>query len=357
MQQHGQGSGGGLNDFITKWNTTLTSTGSSASNQVKLPFSTSSNYTVYWGDGSSELVTNADPAPTHTYSVAGIYTITCKGTVAIDWSASGSVDRAKFLEVNQWGNNLIFSSQVSNQFSLCLNIEFPALDVPNLAGAIMREAFRGCRFTTIPNINSWDFTVAASNVTGLFRENTNFNQPLSIDFSAQTNFSFMILSCSSFASSLVGCDFTSGIHFNSFLRNCDSYNLPFTGVQFGSVSSLTNYKQMLRDCLIFNQPLTAASFPRPQDVGNMLVLTGAYNSTISFNWSEVTNANGFLNLNNNAFSTANYDALLLHINSFTLQTGVTLSVNAFYTAGSASATARANIIATYGWTISDKGAI
>ena len=48
------------NAFISVWNTTLTSSGSSSSNQVKLPliFSGTYNFLIKWGDGNQDTITS-----------------------------------------------------------------------------------------------------------------------------------------------------------------------------------------------------------------------------------------------------------------------------------------------------------
>jgi len=92
--------------FVSYWNTSLTSSGSSSSNQIKLPLISHGtyNFTVYWGDGSSNTITTwDDPAVTHSYSTSGVYNITITGTV-IDWRFINSGDRLKLMEIAQWGD-------------------------------------------------------------------------------------------------------------------------------------------------------------------------------------------------------------------------------------------------------------
>ena len=55
-------------DFISYWNTSANSTGSSDSSSITLPIT--GTYTVNWGDGTSN-----DSVASHTYSAPGVYTI------------------------------------------------------------------------------------------------------------------------------------------------------------------------------------------------------------------------------------------------------------------------------------------
>ena len=62
--------------FLSKWDTSYLSDGSSANNQIRLPLITSGNYDflVQWGDGNSDFITlYSDPNVTHTYATVGVY--------------------------------------------------------------------------------------------------------------------------------------------------------------------------------------------------------------------------------------------------------------------------------------------
>jgi len=58
------------NDFISVWDTSKTSDGSSIETQIKLPLESTGTYdfTVDWGDGTSDTITTYNqPEVTHTY--------------------------------------------------------------------------------------------------------------------------------------------------------------------------------------------------------------------------------------------------------------------------------------------------
>jgi len=85
--------------FVSYWDTSLTSSGSSSSTQIKLPLTSSGtyNFSVYWGDGSNNTITKYnDPAVTHSYSTSGVYTITISDTL-IGWRFGNSGDRLKLM--------------------------------------------------------------------------------------------------------------------------------------------------------------------------------------------------------------------------------------------------------------------
>ena len=63
-------------EFVTKWQIPAANT------QIKLPISSSTvnNYTVYWGDNTSDSYTT-EAFPVHTYTKSGEYTIIIEGIV------------------------------------------------------------------------------------------------------------------------------------------------------------------------------------------------------------------------------------------------------------------------------------
>ena len=84
--------------FISVWNTTLTSSGSSGTNQVKLPLESGGNYdfTVNWGDGNSDTITSWDQTEvTHNYSSAGVYEVNITGII-VGWRFDYKGDRLKW---------------------------------------------------------------------------------------------------------------------------------------------------------------------------------------------------------------------------------------------------------------------
>ena len=83
--------------FTSSWNTTQTSTGSSAPNQIKLPLIASGNYSfvVDWGDGSTNTITSWNQAEvTHTYDTSGVKDLSIAGTMGLPrlWLTLGVCD-------------------------------------------------------------------------------------------------------------------------------------------------------------------------------------------------------------------------------------------------------------------------
>ncbi|TFH28865.1 MAG: hypothetical protein E4G98_04715, partial [Promethearchaeota archaeon] len=70
--------------FLSVWDTSCLSDGSSAIDQIRLPLTPEGNYNflVQWGDGTSDVITSySDPKVTHTYAPAGIYVVNITGNL------------------------------------------------------------------------------------------------------------------------------------------------------------------------------------------------------------------------------------------------------------------------------------
>jgi len=143
--------------FSSSWDTTLTSSGSSASNQVKLPLVSSGTYdfTVYWGDGNSDLITAYNQAEvTHTYDSSGEYDINITGTI-VGWRFNNEGDVLKLLEISHWGDLNLGNSDY--YFFGCSNLNITADDALNLTGTTsLTGAFLFTETLNTSTINNWD---------------------------------------------------------------------------------------------------------------------------------------------------------------------------------------------------------
>jgi len=89
-----------VGEFTSIWDTTQP--GTSTDNEITIPTNPAYtyNYTVDWGDGSTDTGITANI--THTYASEGIYTVKISGDFpAIYFNNSG--DRRKILEILEWG--------------------------------------------------------------------------------------------------------------------------------------------------------------------------------------------------------------------------------------------------------------
>ncbi|MCD6596063.1 MAG: BspA family leucine-rich repeat surface protein, partial [Bacteroidales bacterium] len=274
--------------FITKWKI--------ESNDLNLtiPVSTSYsyNYTIDWGDNSTNTSVTSDI--THTYTQSGTYTIKITGNFPYIYF----VNKTQLIDVVQWGT--IKWESMEGSFYSCSNLpSFSATDNPDLSNVtnmrvmfIYAASFNG-------DLSNWD----VSNVTDMsemFSVTDSFNGDLSNwDVSSVNDMSFM---------------FNEALSFNGDLSNWD-------------VSNVTEMVQMFNLATSFNGDLSNWDVSKVIDMSDMF-------------WG-VT------------LSTNNYDALLKGWSDLTLQNGVSFDGgNSNYCN---SETERQNIINNFGWTINDGG--
>lgn len=167
-------------NFVSTWNTSNTSSGSSTSTQVKLPLISGGtyNFLVAWGDGNSDTITvwNA-AATTHTYSASGTYTVTISG-VCTGWQFNNGGDRLKFISVASWGILKLGSTSI-NHFFACANLNLTTVsDILDLTDVVnLSNTFLNCtNLTGINRVNEWDVS-AVIGMVGTFA-NTKFNSPI-----------------------------------------------------------------------------------------------------------------------------------------------------------------------------------
>ncbi|MDD4050071.1 MAG: BspA family leucine-rich repeat surface protein, partial [Candidatus ainarchaeum sp.] len=308
--------------FISKWDTTKISTGSSSANQITLPLDSASyysnnyNFKVYWGDGTtSEVTSYSDPDKTHTYSAPGVYTVVITGFIE-GFRFNNSGDKLKLTEISQWGN-LKFGNN-GYYFSGATNLVVTATDVPdlngvtNLAGTF--SGYQNCSVSNPPNngvfswtntsINNWDVS-NVTNMSSMFRC-TRFNQPLNNwDVSNVTDMSSMF--------------------YNNYSFNQD--------ISMWDVSNVTNMNRMFM-CFF-----SVSDICFDQDIS-------------SWNVSNVIDMDHMFDY---ALSTVNYTKLLIKWSSLdNLKTNVTLGATAVNYDNSA-VDSRNKLINDYGWTIIDGG--
>ena len=165
--------------FISEWNTSLISSGSSNNSQVKLPLTFDGNYNfaIEWGDGFEDIITSFDQAETtHTYKTNGTYIITINGSIS-GWQFNNSADKFKILDILQWG-----SFSLGNQggsFYGTLNLVISASDTLNLTGITnLNSTFRESGLGSTGNLNTWDLSGVIT-IEAMFQNAVNFDQPLS----------------------------------------------------------------------------------------------------------------------------------------------------------------------------------
>jgi surface protein len=333
--------------FVSIWDTTNTTVGSSNSNQVKLPLVSTGSYdfTVDWGDSSSNNITTWNQAQTtHTYSSGGTYTITING-FCDGFAFQGTGDREKLLSIISFGIDTKIGPD--SVFEGCTNLNLSSLtDIPNLSGTEGNEMFRNCTsLTTVNFINLWNtrflnnmnnmfegttfnddigawdvsnvyymaamFRQSSFNkpigdwdvssvitMEGMFQINQLFNQPIGDwDVSSVTTMEDMFTNAIAFNQNIGGWDVSNVLNMESMFQNADAFNQPIGN---WDVSSVTNMNNMFDDAISFNQNIG------DWDVSNVTSMRGMFADTNVFNQNigswDVSSVGNMLGMFSNAIA-------------------------------------------------------
>lgn len=174
--------------FVTVWET-----GSDA--EVSLPLVESGEYdfTVNWGDGSVDRITEWNQKETtHRYNEPGTYTISIDGEIE-GWRMAESDKPRDLQRIEQWGSFRF--GNTGGYFNRASNLEVTATDVPNLRGtSTLQGAFAYCRnLRKIPSMNEWDVS-SVTNMEGMFKRTVHFDEEIgNWDVSSVENMAEMFL--------------------------------------------------------------------------------------------------------------------------------------------------------------------
>ncbi|MHA1109691.1 MAG: BspA family leucine-rich repeat surface protein [Promethearchaeota archaeon] len=266
----------GVDDFISVWNTSLISTGSSGIKQVTLPLVSNGTYDFFveWGDGYSNTITSYDHVNvTHAYDFEGVYTINITGIIN-GWQFNDAGDKLKLIEIQQWGCLQLENS--GSYFYGCENLNLTATDDLNLTGTTtLYNAFRECaNLGSTGNMNGWNVS-GVTNMERTFWDATSFDQLISNwDVSHVTVFTYMFHGASAFNQPLNNWNVSSATHMTGMFEIAASFNHPLNS---WNVSNVNYMNYMFRRAYEFNQPLNN------WDVSNVYFMSAMFGFTTTFN--------------------------------------------------------------------------
>ena len=289
---------GSVANFISTWRTTT------ANESITIPTTgTGYNYTVHWGDGTSE--SGKTGSATHRYASAGNHTVSIGGVFPrIYFNNRG--DKTKIRKVTQWGN--IAWTSMAKAFYGANNLTVTATDAPDLSGVTdMRDMFHGATAFN-QDIGGWN-TAQVTSMWNMFRSASTFNQDIgNWNTASVEDMDYM---------------FHGATAFNQNIGGWNTATVRFMESMFRGASS-------------FNQDISRWNVEAVTEMGSM--------------FSGVT------------LSPTNYDALLTGWDAQNLTSGVTFHGGASKYSSDVAHTARANMKATTAnggdrWTITDGGRV
>ncbi|WP_353777643.1 BspA family leucine-rich repeat surface protein [Winogradskyella sp. 3972H.M.0a.05] len=385
------------NVFVTTWKTD--NSGNSGDDQITIytDDTLTYDYSIDWGDGNVDRNVNGNI--THTYASVGTYTIRITGTFP-RFMAIGSFfgDAEKLISIDQWGTNPWTSFE--NGFVECENMDMLATDIPDLSNVTnLSRMFDGCQsMVANTSINDWDVS-SIQNMFLMFGNASSFNQPLNnwnvgnvtnmlsmfnsaVIFNQDINnwntsqvetMRFMFTGASDFNKPIdnwnvgnvtdMGWMFNNAEDFNQDLNSWDVSKVEDMFFMFlgatnfnGNISSwipaqVTTMYGMFQNAVNFNQDISGWNVGQVTDMGWMFNGATLFNQPIgSWDVSNVELANQMLV--GTAFSSTNYDDLLIQWGQLTLQDDVNFGTDATYCLGDVS---KQGIITNFNWAFSDGG--
>ncbi|PHS06683.1 MAG: hypothetical protein COA88_10105 [Kordia sp.] len=293
--------------FVTTWQT-------DASDSITIPLTGSGyNFTIDWGDGNSENKSGAPGNISHTYTSAGIKTISITPTTTSGFSRiyiNNFANRNNLKTLEQWGNGQW--ATMERAFYGASTFDINATDSPNLSLVTnFNYMFLNCNalsnpnssmtnwvFTTDPtksinmanmfqsaiafnqDISSWN-TERVTNMSNLFNNAKVFNQPLNswvftTDPSKSINMTSMFRSTPVFNQNISNWNVERVNTMNSMFYNAQAFNKDLSN---WDVSNVTNMTSMFRNTTVFNQPLNAWG----NKTGNVTTMREMFWQTIAFN--------------------------------------------------------------------------
>lgn len=351
-----------------------------ADNIVSFSFSGTVNCFVDWGDGVVETFRTTG-TKTHTYPSKGLYTVQIGGTLS-GISFNLMTGRYKLISCLSFGNLSLLSSCT---FTGCAFLTSVPNQIPRTFTSLS-NMFNGCSRFNSPSVITWD-TSRITNMSYAFAVQTSFNQPIGgWNTSRVTNMDNMFFQ-SSFNQPIGGWNTGSVTTMGNMFAEC--YTNAFNqDIDAWDVSNVTNMSQMFYVNQGMNRSLNSWNTSKVTSMSLMFYQAQVFNGNIG-NWNtssvnymndmffqaysfnkDISNwnfkgINAIGNLDRfmtqaNSFSTTNYNALLISMNSnkssAPYRSDLRPGFSSTYTASSAAAAARAALV-TYGWTITDGGTV
>ena len=288
----------GTESFVSYWDTSETSSGSSNNSQIQLPLISSGNYNflIEWGDGQIDQISTFNQSETlHNYTSSGLYEIIITGTLN-GWSFNNGGDKLKITEISQWGNITLGNS--GGYFYGASNLILTTTQPLNLTGTSnLARMFKEARsLGTTGNLNSWN-TTGVTSMEEMFRGVQIFNQPLSNwDTSSVTTMRGM------FGAYNTNMDPPS----TAFNQDISSWNTSKVfdmsemfirgnfnqSINSWDTSSVTTMKDMFYGSHSFNQPIGNWNTSKVTTMAGMFVATNFNQSINSWDTSSVTSMRG-----------------------------------------------------------------
>lgn len=357
-------------DFVTTWKTD--NLGTSDDTSITVPM-VGGPYDVDWDNDGTFDQFGLSGSVTHDYEVIGTYTIRIRGTydsIRFNWEG----DKDKILSLDQWGTNAWTTMNAA--FKGAGNLQVLAIDIPDFSSVTDMSAMFAFATSANPDTSSWD-TSAVTNMAEIFSKNPSVDPDTSSwDTSAVTDMSFMFYYASSANPDTSGWDTSAVTNMDGIFRQAISAS-PDTSNW--DTTAVTNMRQAFSNAVSANPDVSGWDTSAVTDMYGLFQDNPSANPDVGgWDTSAVTktmwmfeNATSFdqdigswdvtaLLYASGMFagaglSTANYESLLIGWDAQALQPDVSFNGGNSTYCSEAAISARANMIASDSWVITDGG--
>ena len=237
---------------------------------------------------------NEDPATLQTLTGSGwSYTISGlnPGQQYRIYMYGGSFNKVIFnseelLKIEQWGTTQW--ATMYHAFYGCKNMDVTAIDKPDLSYCqSLSEMFQYCENLVNANssISNWN-TQNITDMSYMFKEASNFNQPLNWNTQNVTNMSSMFSGATAFNQPLTNFNTQNVTDMSSMFSGATTFNQPLTNF---NTQNVTDMSSMFSGATTFNQPLTNFNTQNVTDMSSMFSGATTFNQPLTnFNTQNVT---------------------------------------------------------------------
>ena len=261
--------------FITTW------TASNSDKGITLPLT--GTYSVLWGDDIYSP--DVSGSQSHTYDVAGDYTVTVLGDGLQSISlVSDAANALQLKSIDQWGSTEW--TTMDDAFSGATNMVYRATNAPDLSGVTSMSSMFFTASSFNGDISGWDVSYV-TDMSYMFFTASSFNHTLNgWNVSFVTDMYGMFWSASSFNHTLNGWDVSSVDDMGSMFRDATSFDQPLNN---WDVSSVDDMGSMFRDATSFDQPLNDWDVSSADTMADMFDGATAFDQNLG-NWYIVPNS-------------------------------------------------------------------
>lgn len=305
---------------------------------LTIPLSVTSDVLIKWGDGQSTVHPASGPF-SHTYDNPGNYDIEVvltSDTHMTNFVTNGWSDRAKVIDVKQWGEGNFINGNNFRDTSLV------SISAPDYPRRLVNASFFFFNCTKLEDLGNFR-TDNVTTFADFMQLCTKFNGSLlNISTSNATTVVGMFSRCASLNQSLNHFDTSKVTAMQSMLRNCNKFNQLITF----DTSKVTTFQNFLLGCLEFNQPLNHLDFSSATNMAQIVDGCPLFNQDCSM-WITPVVTSFLACFRNSGMDTTNTDNLLIALANQPTPNNVNCNL-AFRPRTTASDVAKATLVAR-GW--------